>query len=77
MRGLVGNRVDGADILAQQAGDVTRPVDRNGIEGTYKSGLLGANSHARSAVDAGVPTDAEENGLLFTHIFLNSEVGLK
>ena len=73
----VGDGINRADGLTKQAGDVTGAVYRNRIEGAHEACLLGADRHTGPAVDAGIPADAKQDGLLLTHIFLNSEVGLK
>jgi hypothetical protein len=71
------NRIYRADAFAQQTGDVTRPVNGDGIEWADKASFLGANGNAGPAVDAGVPANLEQDGLGFTHTFLYSELGSK
>lgn len=73
----MANGIDRTDVFAEQTGNVTRAIDRDRVKGADEAGLLGADRYAGSAIYAGIPSDSEDDGLLLTHIFLNSEFGLK
>ena len=53
---------DGADVLTGHAGNVAYLVDGDGVEWTDEASRLRAHSYAGTAVDAGVPTDVEDDG---------------
>ncbi len=63
-----------ADVLAHHARNVARSIDRYCVEIADEASLLGTDSHASTAVDAGVPSDMKYNRLA-THIFLYSDSG--
>ncbi len=64
----------GANVFTDHARNVARGIDRNCVEIADEASLLGTDSHASTAVDAGVPSDMKYNRLA-THIFLYSDSG--
>ena len=76
---VMSNGAYGANIFANQAGYVAGFIDGNGIKRADEASFLGADRHAGTAVDAGVPANLEDHRVAFSHayIFLYSESGLK
>ena len=74
---LVAYRLRRAYIFAKQAGDITWSINGNSIKRTDKARFLRADCDTRSTIDAGIPTNVENDGFKLTHIFLYSELGSK